>query len=340
MRRIVRLIVFGMVVMVTAIPSGTSNAAITLSANNTEDINNSSGSDGTSKALTESTEPGVTHTGQPHHSGWPHAGEHSPVGKEIQVKRCGDINGICVRVGERRWIQPEVTPGRSVGPVVLCVWYPHGKHSGGWDDPNGTFAVHVLIEGHLYVVMCYYEGSGVTVSGYPRIISYTPGKNIPGQAVNGWEVAKYAADMLYLEWPVPAIAPSSQQLVGTETWFAVASRLNYPLRSAQAGYTWATVSAQFSHVIWDFGSYGRLICSRDAARQWNPKLSSRQQRSNCTKVFATAPSAGVRLYANVTVVWNIYWASSEHRGWRFFDDYRLTRRRVPLNIVSLESVIR
>jgi len=257
---------------------------------------------------------------------------------DVFVSSCAHVPGICVRVAERRSIAPVKRPGVSVGPVVLCVWYRYGTAPGGWDDPNGAVAVSWRLPGHLYVLMCTYEGSALAVSGYPRVVLYQyPGNVIPGQVVAGYEIAEHAKNRLGLRRPTAAIAPAPQQLVGTETWFAVTSPLHYPERSAQAGHTWATVRADVSQVTWDFGAHGRLQCSVDMARRWNPSLSSSQQNSACTKVF-TDVSPG-RFNAVATVTWDIWWSSSEHYGWRYHSSYSLSSY-VPLNIVQLQAVIR
>ena len=259
-------------------------------------------------------------------------------GSDIRVSSCNDVAGICLRVGERGSMRSVWKPGKRTGRVVLCVWYPYGKSPGGWDDPNGTVAVKSLVSGYLYVIACYYEGQGSFVPGYPRTVVYISSNFIPGNAVNEREVANYAKNQLLLEYPRAEIAPAVQQLVGVETWFAVKSRLTYPSKSAQAGDTWATVRADFSHVTWNFGAYGMLNCTTDAAVRWNPHLSGSQQDSNCTRVFTRAPASG-RLTAKVTVVWNIYWISSQYYGWQYHSTYSLSSS-VPLNIVELQAVIR
>ena len=259
-------------------------------------------------------------------------------GSDIRISSCNDVAGICLRVGERDSMRPVWKPGKRTGRVVLCVWYRYGKAPGGWDDPDGTIALKSLVSGYLYVLACYYEGQGSFVPGYPRAVVYTSSNFIPGNAVNEREVAEYATNLLLFEYPRAALAPAMQQLVGVETWFAVTSRLNYPSKSAQAGDTWATVRAYFSHVDWDFGAYGRLRCTNDAAVKWNPKLSGGQQDSNCTRVFTRAPPSG-GLMARVTIVWNIYWISSEYYGWRYHSTYSLSSG-IPLNIVELQAVIR
>lgn len=259
-------------------------------------------------------------------------------GHEITVSSCTEVAGICLSVGERRSMKPVSKPGGRTGPVVMCVWYNYGKDKGGWDDPDGTFPLSVLAVGGLYVFACYYQSDGSMATGYPRIVVYNPGEGVPGEAVNGWEVADYATNLLQFQRPRASVAPPTRQLVGTETWFAVTSSLSYPQRSAQAGRTWATVRASFSHATWDFGVHGRLRCTNHAAKRWNPSLPGSRQSSECTKVFTDTP-AGSSMNARVTVTWDIYWTSNEHAGWRYFDDYSLSSA-VPLRIVELQAVIR
>lgn len=258
--------------------------------------------------------------------------------KNVDVSTCADVDGICLTVSERRSIQPVKKPGTRTGPVVLCVWYPYPTDKGGWEDPNGLIPVKVLDVGRVYMLHCQYQDSRTSLRGYPALIKYQPAEAIPGDAVNGWEVAAYATNLLRLERPQPAVSPPTEQLVGTETWLAVISQLDYPRKSAQAGDTWATVKAVFSHVTWDFGSYGGLNCTKDATTQWDQTLKEDEQVSSCVKVFTRASEA-VTFNAIVTVTWDIYWTSSEHKGWRYFQPYSLSTA-TPLNIIELQSVIR
>ena len=262
----------------------------------------------------------------------------SPQQRNIEISSCADVDGICLTVGERESIKPVSRPGRRTGPVVLCVWYPYPTERGGWEDPNGAVPIKVLIPGRVYMLNCHYKNDGTNVTGYPKLLVYKPGKSIPGKAVNGWEVAKHATDLLRLQRPRTVVAPPTKQLVGIEIWFAVTSRLDYPRKSAQAGETWATVKAVFSNVTWDFGSYGRLRCTTDATKRWNTSLSGKEQNSDCTIVFTNAPENS-NLHAKATVTWDIYWSSSEHTGWNYLQPYSLSSV-VPLDIIELQSVIR
>ena len=192
----------------------------------------------------------------------------------------------------------------------------------------------------FYVIDCHRVVDGVRVTGYPRpVVHRRDGEDVPGTLLGGWEVADYAVGQLGLEAPEPVVAPPTVQIVGIETWFAVTSKLRgYPDSSAQAGSVWATVSAYFSEATWDFGSHGRLVCTADAGRTWDPSLSGDRQRSACTKVFETESGSG-GLDATVTVRWRIYWRSSEHSGWRRHDDFTLTTM-VPLDVRQIQAVIR
>lgn len=258
--------------------------------------------------------------------------------QDIDVSSCADVDGICLVVSERQSIQPVKKPGTRIGPVVLCIWYPYPTEKGGWEDPDGAIPVKALIVGRVYMLHCQYKDSRTWLRGYPALVKYQPAKTIPGDAVNGWEIAAYATNLLRLERPQPAVSPPTEQLVGTETWFAVTSQLDYSQKSAQAGDTWATVKAVFSHVTWDFGSYGGLNCTKDATTRWDQTLKEGEQVSSCVKVFTRASEA-VELNAIVTVTWDIYWTSSEHKGWRYFQPYSLSTA-TPLSIIELQSVIR
>ena len=258
----------------------------------------------------------------------------------LDVRSCSNVDGICLRVGERKSLRGTATPGQETfGQIVLCVWYRAGKAPGGWDDPNGTVPAKILIERHLYVVLCHNQHDGSLLVGYPNVVAYSASQRLPGGVVDDLEVANYATSLLRLKQPVAAVAPDARQLVGTETWFAVTSRLAYPEKSAQAGDTWATVRAVFSHADWDFGSHGRLRCTVDAAKRWDPSLSGSHQSSSCTKVFTSVPVTTGSPAAQVTVAWNIYWKSSEHEGWRYHSTFELDSF-VPLRIGQLQAVIR
>ena len=230
--------------------------------------------------------------------------------------------------------------GAAVGPVVICAWYPPDGEAGSWGDPNGAEAVSVLAEGSTYGVMCRYESTGLAVPGYPTAVVHSKGERaIAGDAVNGWEVAAHAASLLGLERPAAKTAPKERQLVGTEAWLWVENRLSYATKSAQAGSTWATVHACFSHVTWDFGALGRVRCTADATRRWNAKRSGSEQSSACTHVFTSVPPVGDgRLNATVTITWDVYWASSEHTGWRHHSARSLSSN-MPLNIFQLQSAV-
>ena len=252
---------------------------------------------------------------------------------------CGEVTGVCVHAAERRSLQPVETPDRNRPPTVVCVWYPFGDQSGGWDDPEGVVPAPYLVVGDPYTVDCHRVSDGGRVTGYPSNFVYRGGGTVPGEAVSGWEVSQYAVGRLGLEAPVAAVSPPTRQMVGVETWLAVTSRLRgYSERSAQAGSVWATVRAFFADATWDLGPHGRLTCTADAARTWNPALSGDRQRSDCTIVFDTG--SGPRgLNATVTVRWRIYWLSSEHVGWRRHDDYSL-RAIVPLDVREMQAAIR
>ncbi len=257
---------------------------------------------------------------------------------ETWITNCSEVAGVCVHAAERTSMRPVQRPGTWRPPTVVCIWYRYGRQSGGWGDPDAAAPVAYLHDGGLYVLDCNRAADGSRVTGYPRVVRYTPGERLPGEAVSGWEVAEYAVGELGLEPPVAAVAPPRFQVVGTQTWFAVTSRLRgYPERSAQAGSVWATVRADFADVIWDFGSRGRLRCTADAGRAWNPALPGDRQHSACTKVFETRSHPG--LEATVTVTWRIHWRSSDSPGWRRHDDYSLSTK-VPLDIRELQAVIR
>ena len=222
---------------------------------------------------------------------------------------------------------------------MVCVWYPYDDAPGGWDDPGGVVAVPYLVIGRLYVVDCHRVSDGSRLSGYPRVVLHDGRPKIPRRALSGWEVAEFARNLLALEEPEPAVAPPGRQIVGIETWFAVTSRLRgYAPRSAQAGSTWATVRAYFAAAVWDLGPYGRLVCTADAGRAWDPALPGRRQSSECTRIFDRASGPG-RLRASVTVTWRIYWSSSEHAGWRYHSDVRLSAP-VLLDVDQIQAVIR
>ena len=261
------------------------------------------------------------------------------VEEETWITSCGEVAGVCVHAAERRLLGPVETPDRNRPPTVVCVWYPGGHDLGGWDDPDGPVPVAFLNPGSLYTVDCHRVSDGGRVTGYPRNFIYYGGEDVPGEAVSGWDVSQYAVGRLGLEAPVAAVSPPARQMVGVETWLAVTSQLRgYSERSAQAGSVWATVRAFFADATWDLGPHGRLTCTADAARTWNPALSGDRQRSDCTIVFDTG--SGPRgLNATVTVRWRIYWLSSEHVGWRRHDDYSL-RATVPLDVREMQAVIR
>ena len=255
------------------------------------------------------------------------------------VTSCGEVTGVCVHAAERRSMRPVETPDLSRPPTVVCVWYPFGNQPGGWDDPEGAVPTPYLVAGDPYTVDCHAVSDGGRVTGYPRNFMYYGGEDVPGEAVSGWEVSRYAVGQLGLEAPVAAVSPPAMQMVGVETWLAVTSRLHgYAQRSAQAGSVWATVWAFFADATWDLGPHGRLACTADAARTWNPARPGDRQRSDCTIVFDT--SSGPRgLNATVTVRWRIYWLSSEHVGWRRHADYRLSAT-VPLDVREMQAAIR
>ena len=259
---------------------------------------------------------------------------------EAWVTSCGEVTGVCVHAGERRSLGPVEIPDRYRPPTVVCLWYPVGTDPGGWGDPDGTVPVTLLLVGSMYTVDCHRVADGSRVTGYPHHVVYEGiGDTVPGTLLGGWEVAEYAVGQLGLEAPEPVVAPPTVQIVGIETWFALTSKLRgYPDSSAQAGSVWATVSAYFSEATWDFGSHGRLVCTADAGRTWDPSLSGDRQSSACTKVFDTESGPG-GLDATVTVRWRIYWRSSEHSGWRRHDDFTLTTM-VPLDVRQIQAVIR
>lgn len=259
------------------------------------------------------------------------------VESEVSVFSCAEVDGFCVTAGEYRSLQPVQQPGSApVGRVVLCVYL---RYEAGWEsDDTPPEPVWNPIKGHLYVLSCRYaEDGNPYVRGYPRRVVYDP-REVQGDAVTGWEVAEYAVGLLGLERPRPAIAPPGRQLVGVETWFAVASRLNYSEASAQAGTTWATVRAKFRDVTWDFGPEGELECTTDAATSWNPDLPGDRQTSQCTKVFTHA-SGPEGLAATVTATWDINWRSSDNPVWRPHDSVSFTET-IRLNIFELQAVIR
>ena len=258
---------------------------------------------------------------------------------DVWATSCSNVTGVCVHAAERRSLQPVETPDRDRPATVVCVWYPFGNQPGGWEDPEGVVPAPYLVVGDPYTVDCHRVSDGGRLTGYPLNVIHLDGGTVPGEAVSGWEVSRYAVGRLGLERPVAAVSPAAMQIVGVETWFAVTSRLRgYPDRSAQAGSVWATVRAYFADATWEFGQHGRLACTVDAARTWNPALSGDRQSSDCTKVFETASRPG-GLNATVTVTWRIYWRSSEHGGWRRHDDYSLSAT-VPLDVMELQAVIR
>ncbi len=270
-----------------------------------------------------------------------HRAQGVTVEEDVWVTHCGEVGGVCVHAAETTSMRLVDRPSLYRPPTVVCVWYLYGRQPGGWGSPDGVVPVTYLQSGGLYVIDCHRTSDGERVTGYPRVVRHThPGEQIPGQVVSESEVARYAMGQLSLQPPVASVAPGTFQVVGTETWFAVTSKLrDYPQRSAQAGSVWATVRADFVDVTWDFGSpHGQLRCTTDAGRAWNPRLSGEQQHSACTRVFHTKSNPGGSS-ATVTVTWRIYWSSSTHAGWRHFDDYRLSTP-VQLDIRELQALIR
>ena len=255
------------------------------------------------------------------------------------IGSCGEVAGVCVHAAERSQLKVVDRPRTNLAPTVVCVWYPYGDDPGGWDHPDGPVPAPFLLLGSLYVVDCHRVFDGGRVVGYPRSVVSIPGSTVTGEVVSVEEVARHAVGRLGLEPPVAALAPYPMQLVGVETWLAVASRLRgYPERSAQAGSVWATVRAYFADATWDLGEHGRLVCTDDADRTWNPSLPGDRQSSDCTTVFESA-SGPTGLDATVTLRWQIYWQSSDHTGWRRHDDYSLSTP-VALDIRELQAVIR
>ncbi len=261
-------------------------------------------------------------------------------GSGVKVTDCAQVNGVCWEVSDRQSLREVDEPTNEVvGRVVNCIWYPWGSVPGDWDDPNGPVPVKRLVKDRNYTVDCFHPGQTGSLTGYPSVRKFITNMSLEGTAVTAWDVADYAKGQISFDPPVAAIAPPNRQLVGTETWFAVTSRLQYPAKSAQAGRVWATVLPSFASVEWDFGELGSLSCTAHATRRWNPDLSGHQQHSNCTKVFTRVPGQGGRINARVTITWNIYWKSSNHAGWKYFGPHSASAQ-VPLNIIQLQPVIR
>ncbi len=255
----------------------------------------------------------------------------------INISSCSTIVGVCVELSDSQSIRKvnAVSP-TPLGNVTYCVYYKSGKQSGGWDADDTRPATTLTVNG-LFVIDCYRSSARMT--GYPRLLVHRARSSIPGSVVNAYEVASWGKWRLSFRSISTDVAPATRQVVGTETWFAYTTNTAYRVARFQAGRTWASVSRQFDRVTWDFGSYGKLVCtsSQDYAKTWDPTKSSAQQSSNCTHTFTNAPAAGT-LLATVTVSWRVTWTGSGETGWHSLGTISQSTIKV-LNVVDLQAAL-
>ena len=262
------------------------------------------------------------------------------------VTQCSEQDAVCVEVSEDTLTRTDPTQAershkshKKQRRRFTCRWY---ELSIDWENffmPSARLErVYKLQDSHRYILDCVYRSTDKRLQGYPQIRVYHKDHYTQGTPATEQSVRRYAHNLLKLAQPQTLMWPRRKQLVGVKTWLAVTSPLKYAHKSAQIGNTWATVKASFKHVDWDFGIHGQVRCVKDANKRWNPALPSNRQHSACTKVFEAVPPQGSKFNATATVVWDIYWSSSGHTGWKHYTEYSLTST-VPIHLFDIQSAI-
>lgn len=221
-----------------------------------------------------------------------------------------DDGTLLVEAGEPGSLRLVDNPGAvTVGRRVRCGWHAIG---GSGFDPTWDSTVPVRPEaGGVYLLRCFHPDDNSNLTGYPRFVRYVDGGTIDGPVVSVADVERFAVDSIVFEIPSPVFSPPGRQVVGVDTWLGVASRLVYPVASAQAGDTWATVRPVLRHSEWAFADGSVVRCEVDIDKFWDPTADPGAQSTRCSRVFEHV--SGPAGYAtDVTVSWTIYERTNTH----------------------------
>lgn len=222
------------------------------------------------------------------------------------------------------------------GPRLECGWFE--LVTGGSAEIDVVLVVPEV--GETYLWYCWTPGDHPILEPfsptYPVVLVYEPAVNPSGEVLTSPDAARYATNRIDFARPTIALSPPERQIVGVPTWLSVTSELAPAPVSAAAGPVWATVRPEFAGVTWTMGTGEQVVCTVDAATEWQPGGGD-GQHSDCTHTFTSgrrAPFAG-----SATVTWTIWYQSDEDpSGWTVFDRISLTTP-VDFVVAELEAAI-